>query len=220
MLSWRVRTMSLVIPAVLAAGCSANGVQPTGGGGSAPHATKGDEATARKELSQVKVAVPDPMTGYSRDKYGPAWKDEDHNGCDTRNDILARDLTHVKKRDKCVVISGDLQDPYAGKDIAFTKAHASEVQIDHIFPLALAWRMGAHEWTTDKRAQLANDPGNLLAVWGRPNMQKSDKGPAEWKPQKSFQCTYAEKFIGVAHTYRLSVTRADRTALLTMLDGC
>ena len=221
MLSWRVRAVSLVIPAALAAGCSANGIEPTGGGGTgASHQSKGGAGTARKRLSELKVAVPDPMTGYSRDRYGTAWKDVDHNGCDTRDDVLARDLTHVKKRDKCVVVSGDLDDPYTGKNIAFTKAHATEVQIDHVFPLALAWRMGAHEWSTDKRAKLANDPDNLLAVWGRPNEQKGDKGPADWKPRKAFQCTYAEKFVGVAYTYRLSVTRVDRTALQDMLGTC
>ncbi|GAA0332117.1 HNH endonuclease family protein [Actinoallomurus spadix] len=219
MVSWRVRAVAVAIPVLLVAGCKTSGVQTTGDGAE-PHATKGNEATARKELGQLKVAVPDPMTGYSREKYGPAWKDVDDNGCDTRNDILARDLSKVKKRDKCIVISGELHDPYAGKDIHFTKAHASEVQIDHVVPLALAWRMGAHEWTPDKRAHLANDPANLLAVWGRPNMQKSDKGPSEWQPQKSFQCTYAERFIGVTYAYRLSVTRADRTALQGMLDTC
>ena len=94
------------------------------------------------------------------------------------------------------------------------------VQIDHIFPLGLAWQMGASHWTKDKRTQLANDRDNLIAVSGRPNEQKGDKGPAEWQPPKSFECTYAEKFIAVADEYGLTVTKADHSELTTMLDTC
>ncbi|GLY76655.1 HNH endonuclease family protein [Actinoallomurus iriomotensis] len=222
-----VQVTSVVVSVFVAAGCAGN-VSLSGDGPSASGKSsktdkkdgKGKEGTARKELAGLKEAKPDSMSGYSRDEFGPAWKDVDHNGCDTRNDILARDLDAVKKRNKCVVIAGTLDDPYTGKQITFAKAHATEVQIDHIFPLALAWRMGADHWTEEKRAELANDRDNLLAVWGRPNAQKSDKGPAEWQPQKSFQCTYAEKFVAVADEYHLAVTQADHGELGDMLDTC
>jgi hypothetical protein len=126
----------------------------------------------------------------------------------------------VEKKGRCVVLSGRLHDPYSGKDITFAKSDAAEVQIDHLYPLALAWRMGAEEWTEGKREEFANDRDNLLAVWARPNQQKSDSGPAEWQPRKSYQCTYSVKFIEVATEYDLSITRADRAALGDMLDTC
>ncbi|MCW2946985.1 MAG: hypothetical protein JWR24_3702 [Actinoallomurus sp.] len=223
-LRWRVRAKvaSLAVPVMVAAGCTANGVPVDGPPDSHPgRATgKGNEATARKELAKLKTGTPGSMTGYTRDQFGPAWKDVDDNGCDTRDDILARDLDKVQKRGTCVVVAGDLHDPYTGKAIIFAKAHAFQVQIDHVFPLGLAWKMGADHWSEDKRTELANDRGNLLAVWSRPNEQKSDKGPAEWQPRKDFQCTYAEKLIAVAHEYDLSVTRADHSELETMLRTC
>ncbi|WP_329250731.1 HNH endonuclease family protein [Actinoallomurus sp. NBC_01490] len=221
-----VQVTSMVVSVFVAAGCAGNvrlsgdGPSSSASGKSSKKGGKGKEGTARKELAGLKEGKPDSMSGYSRDEFGPAWKDVDHNGCDTRNDILARDLDDVKKRNECVVIAGTLDDPYTGKQITFAKAHATMVQIDHIFPLGLAWRMGADHWTEEKRTELANDRDNLLAVWGRPNEQKSDKGPSEWQPQKSFQCTYAEKFVAVADEYHLSVTQADHDELSDMLDTC
>lgn len=216
--------LTSVLTAALAAGCTTSSM-PGDEEPSSPshgHATagKGREGTARKELAKLKIATAGSMAGYARDRYGTAWNDVDHNGCDTRNDILARDLERVRKRNDCVVIAGDLHDPYTGKDIDFVKAKAFDVQIDHVFPLGLAWQMGAAHWSVDKRTRLANDRDNLLAVWSRPNEQKGDKGPAEWQPRKDFQCTYAEKFIGVADEYGLTVTDADRSELKDMLDRC
>ena len=42
---------------------------------------------------------------------------------------------------------------------------ASDVDIDHVVPLAEAWRSGADSWTTDRRRAFANDLGGpqLLA---------------------------------------------------------
>jgi hypothetical protein len=179
----------------------------------APSGSQGD-------LSGLRIAAEGDGHGYERDKFGTRWKDTDHNGCDQRNDVLARDLTSVEKKGRCVVLSGRLHDPYSGKDITFAKKDAAEVQIDHVYPLALAWRMGASRWSEDRREQFANDHANLLAVWGVPNRQKSDSGPGEWKPQKAFQCTYARKYIDVAKKYSLPVTRADHDALKTFLGRC
>jgi hypothetical protein len=225
-----VKVTSVVVSVFVAAGCAGN-VSLNGDDPSSSHSSKaskknggkggkGEEGAARKELAGLKDATPASMNGYSRDEFGTAWKDVDHNGCDTRNDILARDLTDVKKRGKCIVISGDLDDPYTGTNVVFAKAHAIKVQIDHVYPLGLAWRMGANHWTEEKRTELANDRDNLLAVSGRPNEQKSDHGPSEWQPPKAFQCVYAEKFIAVADEYHLAVTHADHTELGDMLDTC
>ncbi|WUI00367.1 HNH endonuclease family protein [Spirillospora sp. NBC_00431] len=179
----------------------------------------GDEAQARRDLSGLRITS-ESGGGYEREKFGTRWEDIDHNGCDQRNDVLARDLTAIERKGRCVVLSGRLRDPYSGKEIAFTKRDAAEVQIDHVYPLALAWRLGASRWTDDQRERFANDHGNLLAVWGVPNRQKSDSGPGEWKPQKAYQCTYGIKYIAVAKKYSLAVTRADHGALQTFLGRC
>ncbi|WP_243708383.1 HNH endonuclease family protein [Actinomadura sp. GC306] len=196
-----------------------------GGGSPAPGGTadkpgSGDEKRARTALAGLRIASEGDGGGYEREKFGTRWKDIDRNGCDQRNDVLDRDLSDVGKKGDCVVMSGRLRDPYSGKEITFAKQDAAEVQIDHIYPLALAWRMGASRWSEDEREKFANDHDNLLAVWGVPNRQKSDSGPGEWKPQKSYQCTYAVKYIAVADKYELPVTRADHGALKDFLARC
>ncbi|MFD0685594.1 HNH endonuclease family protein [Actinomadura fibrosa] len=218
-----VAGLALAVPLVLS-GCKDDPVLSDGGtasaapGGSKP--ASGDTGKARKELSQLRIASEGSQSGYKRDKFGTRWKDTDHNGCDQRNDVLARDLTDVEKKGKCVVVSGRLHDPYSGKNITFSKSDAAEVQIDHVYPLALAWRMGASKWDEDRREKFGNDHANLLAVWGVPNRQKSDSGPAEWKPQKGFQCAYAVKYIAIADKYELPVTRGDHDALQDFLARC
>lgn len=208
--------------ALAAAGCEGKvGLSDTGSpapGGAKPAA--GEAGRARQDLSGLRLAGQSGGDGYRRDRFGTRWKDTDHNGCDQRNDVLARDLADVGKKGRCVVVSGRLHDPYSGKDITFAKSDASKVQIDHVYPLALAWRMGASRWSEDQRERFANDHDNLLAVWGVPNQQKSDSGPGEWKPQQGFQCFYAVKYIAVAKEYALPVTRADHDALRDFLAHC
>jgi hypothetical protein len=135
------------------------------------------------QVQQLVVKGRGPRTGYSRAQFGPAWADVDHNGCDTRNDILRRDLTRITFRaGTCVVLSGLLHEPYSGRDVVFSKAHASAVQIDHVVALSDAWQKGAAAWTADRRRQFANDPLNLLAVDGPLNDKKGDGDAATWLP--------------------------------------
>lgn len=165
-----------------------------------------------------------PKTGYSRDQFGTAWSDAttaplSHNGCDTRNDILARDLsnkTFKAKTHDCVVLTGTLaKDPYTGRKIDWKRGpNSAAIQIDHIIPLSYAWQMGASRWPADKRARFANDPMNLLAADGPANMGKGDSGPASWLPaNKSYRCEYVTKFAAVAVAYELPVTTADRDVI-------
>ncbi|WP_030176025.1 HNH endonuclease family protein [Spirillospora albida] len=219
----RTTLAALALTAPLAlAGCEGSvGLSDTASpapGGSRP--PSGAAAEARRDLSALPVRAEGDGGGYERGRFGTRWKDTDRNGCDQRNDVLARDLADVAKRGNCVVVSGRLSDPYSGKTITFSKSDAAEVQIDHVYPLALAWRMGASRWSEDRRERFANDHANLLAVWGVPNRQKSDSGPGEWKPQKSFQCAYAVKYIAVADEYDLAVTSGDKAALQTFLGRC
>ena len=161
-----------------------------------------------------------------RAQFGPAWKDIDRNGCDTRNDILKRDLTDLifkVETKNCVVESGTLVDPYSGEVIAFTKGAVSsmEVQIDHVVALADAWQSGAFKLSEERRSQLANDPLNLLAVKGRLNSQKRDSDAASWLPPlKSYRCKYVARQISVKVKYGLWVKPAEKTAMQNILKKC
>ncbi|MEU4295566.1 HNH endonuclease family protein [Kribbella sp. NPDC026596] len=154
------------------------------------------------------------MPGYKRDQFGQTWTD-DHagrggdNGCDTRNDVLAAQLTAVqyRARSRCVVIAGTLlTDAYTGRRIEFRKAAATKVQIDHLYPLARAWDMGAARWPLQRRVDFANDQAaNLLAVDGPANASKNDDGPGEWMPiNRNYRCTYVLRYLQVASTRCLS----------------
>lgn len=165
-----------------------------------------------------------PATDYERMEFGARWSDIDHNGCDTRNDILKRDLTDVVFKagtNDCVVIAGILDDSFTGATIVFAKAEASAVQIDHTVPLSWAWRNGASQWSAEKRLQFANDPLNLSAVDGRANASKGDRGPADWRPSNAeYHCEYLAHFVLVLKTYELSIDSRDRQATRRQLAGC
>ncbi|MDN0200872.1 HNH endonuclease family protein [Streptomyces sp. S.PNR 29] len=182
-----------------------------------------DRATARQLISKLSTKGRGPKTGYERDKFGYAWMDTAdgvplaRNGCDTRNDLLKRDGQDVRFRagSDCVVVSMKLHDPYTGKDIAWKKARATEVQIDHVVPLSYAWQMGAAHWDKEKRERLANDVLNLLPVSGSTNSAKRDSGPASWlPPDKAIRCSYSVRFAQVALKYQLPVTTADKNMML------
>ncbi|HEY8589620.1 MAG TPA: HNH endonuclease family protein [Naasia sp.] len=164
--------------------------------------------------------------GYERDAFGAGWKDPDRNGCDTRNDMLARDLSAVVFKDgtsQCVVLSGVLDDPYTGAIIEFRRGEGTSelVQIDHVVPLGWAWRHSAGAWTAEQRVAFANDPDNLLAVDGPANSSKSDSGPGEWlPPDASYHCDYARRFTAVLVEYGLGVGAADRAALEGLAVRC
>ncbi|MGB9221840.1 HNH endonuclease family protein [Mycobacterium sp.] len=169
---------------------------------------------------------------YHRSAYGEAWDDDNdapggHNGCDTRDDILDRDLvdkTYVSiKRCPNAVATGILHDPYTNTVIAFQRgAKVGEaVQIDHIVPLAYAWDMGASGWPEPLRLRFANDPANLLAVQGQANQDKGDLPPAQWMPPNTaFACQYAIQFIAVLRGYSLPVDEPSAGVLRQAASTC
>jgi len=167
-----------------------------------------------------------PKTGYTRDQFGQAWADTDRNGCDTRNDILKRDMTSVVYKEKtrdCVVASGTLVDRYSGETINFVRGNVSsmEVQIDHVVALSNAWQTGAFQLTLAQRTALANDPLNLFAVKGTLNLQKSDGDAATWLPPlKSFRCAYVAQQIAVKAKYSLWVVPPEKAAMVAILAKC
>ena len=197
--------------------------------GATPNSASGVEqepgmATAVLETLAVKGRA--PKTGYTRAQFGPAWADVDRNGCDTRNDVLKRDLTSITYRAKtrnCVVESGTLVDRYSGETINFVKGNISsmEVQIDHVVALSNAWQTGAFKLTADQRKALSNDPLNLFAVKGRLNSQKGDGDAATWLPPlKSFRCSYVAQQIAVKAKYSLWVTAPEKEAMVSILAKC
>jgi hypothetical protein len=169
-----------------------------------------DNGGSSTNVDMTAVKIGDPRkTGYKRTAFGDAWADVDGNHCDTRNDVLARDLTNVVRTDNCNVASGVLQDHYTGKAIDFIRGK-SKVDIDHIVPLSYAFQQGAGDWNAAKRQALANDMDNLLAADASANRTKGDKGPSEWMPSNSsFRCDYGKKFAAVAVKYDLPITQAD-----------
>jgi hypothetical protein len=165
-------------------------------------------------------------TGYTRAQFGQTWADVDRNGCDTRNDILKRDLTGEIFREKtreCVVLSGTLIDPFSGETINFVRGNVSsmEVQIDHVVALSNAWQTGAFKLPINERTAFANDPLNLLAVKGRLNSQKGDGDAATWLPPlKSFRCDYVARQIAVKTKYKLWFTAPEKAAMVRILKSC
>ncbi|PLS30686.1 deoxyribonuclease [Bifidobacterium margollesii] len=171
------------------------------------------------------VDAPKPNSQYRRDAFGFREYDPDGNGCDARNDVLARDLKNVTYRnaERCKVDSGILDDPYTGRTIEFRRGAktSAAVQIDHVVALNDAWRSGASTWNTRRRYEFANDPYNLLAVDGPANEDKGDANAADWMPpNKDFGCEYVARQIGVKSKYGLTVTGREKTAMLKVLHDC
>jgi len=209
------------------------------GSTSAKHA----EIAARADVPTVQPGI-DVLAGiavtplrvhhydYRRTAFGDSWDDDNdapggHNGCDTRDDILDRDLVDKTfvwiKRCPNAVATGTLHDPYTNATVAFVRGAqvGAAVQIDHIVPLALAWDLGARNWTDDIRLRFANDPANLLAVEGQANQDKGDHEPAAWMPPNTaFRCQYAMQFIAVLRGYGLPVDAPSATVLRDAAATC
>ncbi|MEU5556483.1 HNH endonuclease family protein [Streptomyces globisporus] len=174
-------------------------------------------ATARTYLGQLTVGAEGSSSGYSRDKF-PHWITQS-GACNTREVVLKRDGTNVQQDSACAAVSGSWYSPYDGA----TWSAASDVDIDHMVPLAEAWRSGASSWTTTQRQSFANDltRPQLIAVTDNVNQSKGDKDPAEWMPpSSSYMCTYVRAWVHVKKQYNLSVDSAEKSALQSALNGC
>jgi hypothetical protein len=188
----------------------------------------GDAATGSAEAALARLPVKGraPRTGYDRELFGSGWGDPDRNGCDARNDVLARDLsgeTFKPGTRDCVVAAGTLADPYSGRAIAFVRGQdtSDDVQIDHVVAVSDAWQKGAQGWTAQKRVAFYNDPLNLLAVDGPLNLQKGDGDAATWlPPNRSYRCAYVARQVAVKAGYGVWVTEAERTAMAGVLERC
>jgi len=208
----RSRLLPLVVLLGLLTGCTA---QPQTAQGSSP---------AEQALAALQVEAAGSGDDYSRlDQFGD-WADPDGNGCDARNDVLARDLVdEVLGDDGCTVRSGTLHDPYTATTIQFVRgpATSADVQIDHVVALKNAWISGADRLGQDDRVALANDPLNLQAVDGPTNGDKSASDASQWlPPNEEYHCEYVARQIAVKTRYGLSVTTDEKQAMSEVLSGC
>jgi hypothetical protein len=184
---------------------------------------------ARRQLEALPVKSWDRAQDFSRARFGEPWSDDvnvefGHNGCDTRDDILRRDLVDLRVRPgTCFAQSGTLHDPYTGQTIVFVRGpvSSSAVQIDHVVSLADAWYKGARSWDDQRRRDFANDPRNLLAVGGQANFDKAFRDAAGWLPPNTlFRCEFVARQIAVKTDYRLWVSGREKDAMRRVLRDC
>src|SRR6185503_7215787 len=171
----------------------------------------------------------DRQTDFSRYRFGEPWSDDvnvefGHNGCNTRDDILRRDLTQLVVRPgTCYAQSGVLIDRYTGESIAFVRGPDSSeaIQIDHVISLSDAWYKGARDWDEQRRRDFANDPRNLLAVGAKANFDKAFRDANAWlPPNPAFRCEFVARQIAVKAAYRLWVSANEKRARAAVLDHC
>jgi hypothetical protein len=203
-------TALAVLLAVLA-GCGP--LTEPGAGGTA----SGNPAAASQQLNQLQVAAWRSMAGYSRERF-PHWIQQG-GGCDTREVVLKRDGTGVTTGTNCKVTGGHWVSPYDEK----ATADPETLDIDHMVPLANAWRSGADTWTDEQRSRFANDLDHpqLFAVTASVNRAKGDQDPSQWRPPNhAFWCRYAQDWILVKFAWKLTVTQNEKVALTDMLVTC
>lgn len=180
--------------------------------------------SALTQLSDIPIKGRAPQTGYDREgQFGESWLDWDQNGCDTRNDILRRDLDDRVEDSRCRILSGVLRDPFSGEEIFFERGETTSilVQVDHVVSLSNAWQTGAQQLTMNQRISLANNPLNLIAVSGRLNAQKGDGDAATWlPPNRGFWCEYVARQVAVKSEYGLWMTQAEYTRIQDILSAC
>jgi hypothetical protein len=217
-----LRVAAALLTLTVATGCevvtepgadSGTGAEPAPTGGTKTT----NPAAAEAKLNKLKVVTrTGTMSGYSRAKF-PHWRDTGSN-CDIRDSVLKRDGTKVKVSG-CNVVAGTWTSVYDGDKIT----DPSKVDIDHVVPLANAWRSGANTWTTDQRGDFANDMNDpqLVAVSASSNRSKGDQDPSTWKPELTDSwCQYAEDWIVVKSQWKLTVTTKEKAELKKMLETC
>ncbi|MCH0539013.1 HNH endonuclease [Streptomyces sp. MUM 203J] len=215
----RARSRALRRAAVLAsaAALTGTGLLVTAPTALAAPPTPVSAATARSYLSLLTVKPEGSSTGYSRDKF-PHWITQ-YGRCNTREVVLKRDGSGVVQDDYCRAVSGSWYSPFDGA----TWYAASDVDIDHVVPLAEAWRSGAASWTTGQRRSFANDltRPQLIAVTDNVNQAKGDRDPAQWMPPRTaYHCHYARMWVHVKYSWKLSVDPAEKSRLQSVLNGC
>jgi hypothetical protein len=183
----------------------------------------------RVDLRRLPVKGWDQYRDFERSRFGEPWSDDvdvelGHNGCNTRDDVLRRDLADLVVRPgTCFAQSGTLHDPYRGETIAFVRGPRTSdaVQVDHVVSLADAWYKGARDWDAQRRRDFANDPRNLLAVSARGNFDKAFRDAASWLPPNvGYRCEFVARQVAVKTAYGLWVSEKEQRAMAEVLAGC
>jgi len=170
----------------------------------------------RQQLAQLTVAKAGSMRGYSRERF-PHWRETGRN-CNVRDEVLRRDGTGIKLSG-CNVVGGSWLSLYDNR----TFTDPQSLDVDHMVPLANAWRSGAAGWTERQREDFANDLDRpqLRAVSQTANRAKGDQDPSQWKPpNRRYWCRYAQDWIVVKLHWRLTITSTEKAALTKMLETC
>ncbi|MDG4838630.1 HNH endonuclease family protein [Micromonospora sp. WMMD967] len=207
------RAAAIAVSALAMTGVAVTNAQP---GWAAPPGIP-SKATAQSQLNALTVAAQGSSSGYSRDLF-PHWITIS-GSCNTREQVLKRDGTSVVVDSSCAATSGRWYSPYDGA----TWTAASDVDIDHVVPLAEAWRSGASSWTTSRRQSFANDLSRpqLIAVTDNVNQSKGDQDPSTWQPPlSSYRCTYSKMWITVKYSWGLTLQSSEKSALQSMLNTC
>jgi hypothetical protein len=206
----------LLLVAVALGGCQPIDETTPGASGD-PGGGGPGRGSALQQLDALKVGTPLSMAGYSRTRF-PHWIDQG-NGCDTRDVVLKRQGQGVTTGASCKITHGSWLSPY--DNVTYTDPQ--KLDVDHVVPLAAAWRSGAKDWTDDRRQDFANDltRPQLKAVSLTQNRSKGDQDPSQWKPANhAYWCQYAQDWITVKAFWQLTITATEKTALADMLGTC
>ncbi len=202
---------------------------PTSGAAAPPPGRTPRFDHARAQLAALQVKGWDRTQDFLRSRFGKAWSDDvnvefGHNGCNTRDDILRRDLANLVVRPgTCYAQSGTLHDPYTGATINFVRGPdtSNSIEIDHVVSLADAWYKGARSWDPQRRLDFANDPRNLLAVSPKANFDKAFRDAASWlPPNAAFRCDFVARQIDVKSAYGLWLSAKEEQAMADVLAHC
>lgn len=196
---------------------------------------RGGRAVTLAQLDRLRVIPSRPdVPGYRRANFGPGLTEVGSdaapgvyggNGCRTLDDVRSAQLVNVTtvRKGRCarVPTAGVLRDPYqGGKAINWSSRNASRVQADHVLASDYLWDLGAGKWSQGKRAQVANDPLNLVLTEGRVNASKGSRGPSQWTPSnRAGACFLASRQVQVAAKYGVAIPRADKASLATTIKG-
>lgn len=155
---------------------------------------------------------------YRRGAFGHGWDDANGDCRNSRAEALvassSKQVRFASDR-RCRVISGRWVSAFTGNVIQ----NASDIDIDHLVPLAWSWDRGASDWSDEKRLRFANDPVNLLPVEASLNRSKGAKGPDEWLPP-SGQCGYVARFVRVIRLYGLQPKKEELSWFQAFLEVC
>jgi len=191
---------------------------PVLGTGVTAHAATSRVST-KTLLGQLSVSS-EHLAAYDRSKF-TLWIDADHDGCNTRQEVLIAEATtrpHVGS--SCTLTGGRWFSRYDG----VSTSDPSTFDIDHLVPLAEAWQSGAYRWDANTRERYANDLGygpDLIAVTAHANRSKGEQEPQDWLPSRaSFRCRYMAWWVAVKWRWHLRINGAERNFLHDRLGAC